>query len=125
MTVGERIKTRRQQLGLSAEDVAKIMGVSPSTIYRYESKNIVNMGIDKLQPIANALQTTASYLMGLTDSPLPIKGNNDSYYLEPEVAQLAQSIYDRPEMKVLFDATKDVSKEDLDFIINMLERMKK
>lgn len=67
MEVNERIKYRRKQLGLSAEQVAERMNVSPSTVYRYESKDIKNMSIDKLEPIANALQTTPAYLMGWSD----------------------------------------------------------
>lgn len=63
MTVAERIKARRKELHMSAEDVAALIGVSPSTVYRYESSEIVNMGIDKLEPIAKALRTTSAYLM--------------------------------------------------------------
>ena len=68
MTVAERIKARRKELHMSAEDVAALIGVSPSTVYRYESSEIVNMGIDKLEPIAKALRTTSAYLMGWTES---------------------------------------------------------
>lgn len=64
MDVGERIKQRRKQLGISAEALAEQLGVSPATIYRYESNDIMNMRIDKLEPIAKALQTTPAYLMG-------------------------------------------------------------
>lgn len=72
--IGKRIKDRRVELGLSAEDLAEVLGLSPSTIYRYESNGIMNMGIDKIQPIANALCTSASYLMGWTENkePAPI-----------------------------------------------------
>lgn len=69
MNVGERIKTRRKQLGLSAEQVAAELGVSPATVYRYESSEIMNMRIDKLEPIAKALHTSPSYLMGWTSDP--------------------------------------------------------
>ena len=69
MSVGSRIKNRRKSLGLSAEDVASCIGVSPATIYRYESGGIESMRTDKLVPIANALDTTPSYLMGWTDDP--------------------------------------------------------
>ena len=55
MRVGERIKSRRKEIGLSAEEVAKELGVSPATVYRYESNDIMNMRIDKLEPIAKAL----------------------------------------------------------------------
>lgn len=64
MDVGERIKFRRKQLGLSAEQVAAQLKVSPATVYRYESNEIMNMRIDKLEPIATVLHTTPAYLMG-------------------------------------------------------------
>ena len=61
MDIGKRIKDRRKELGLSAEIVAEKIGVSPATIYRYESAEIMNMGIDKIELIAHALY------MGWTD----------------------------------------------------------
>ena len=64
MDIGERIKKRRKELGLSAEQIAEKLGVSPATIYRYESNDIMNMRIDKLEPIAKVLRTTPAYLMG-------------------------------------------------------------
>ena len=67
MTIGERIKQRRKELGLSAEEVAEKMKVSAATVYRYESSDILNMGIDKLELIAKALKTTPAYLMGWED----------------------------------------------------------
>ena len=67
MRVGERIKSRRKEIGLSAEEVAKELGVSPATVYRYESNDIMNMRIDKLEPIAKALRTTPAYLIGWED----------------------------------------------------------
>lgn len=64
MTTGQRMKLRRKEIGLSAERVAEILGVSPATIYRYENGDIEKVPGDFLQPIANALQTTPAYLMG-------------------------------------------------------------
>lgn len=37
MSVGSRIKKRRKMLGMSAEDIAQIIGVSAATVYRYEA----------------------------------------------------------------------------------------
>ena len=70
MTVGQRMKARRKQLGMNAERVAEDLGISPSTVYRYENGDIEKMGIDKLKPIAEVLHTTPSYLMGWTDDPV-------------------------------------------------------
>ena len=61
------MKNRRKAIGLSAEKVAEILGVSPATIYRYENGDIEKVPGDRLGPIASALQTTPAYLMGWTD----------------------------------------------------------
>ena len=64
MDTGRRIKARRKQLGMSAETLASMIGVSPTTIYRYENGDIERVDSTKLEPIANALKTTPAYLMG-------------------------------------------------------------
>ncbi|MCI9457597.1 MAG: helix-turn-helix domain-containing protein [Oscillospiraceae bacterium] len=69
MTTGERMKTRRKEIGLSAERVAEILGVSPATIYRYENGDIEKIPGDRLEPIATALQTTPQFLMGWAEFP--------------------------------------------------------
>ena len=67
MTTGQRIKARRKAIGLSAEKLADILGVSPATIYRYENGDIDKVPGERLAPIANALQTTPGFLMGWED----------------------------------------------------------
>ena len=79
MTVGQRIKERRKEIGMSAEQVAAELGVSPSTIYRYENGEIEKMGIDKLEPVAKTLRTTVAVLMGWDEpSETNAKTNNTS-----------------------------------------------
>lgn len=70
MTIHERIRHRRKECGLSADAVAEQLGVSRATIYRYESAEIKNMGVDKIEPLARALHTTPRYLLGWTDTQL-------------------------------------------------------
>ncbi|MBQ8603867.1 MAG: helix-turn-helix domain-containing protein [Oscillospiraceae bacterium] len=64
MTTGERIKIRRKELGLSAEEIAKKLDRSPATIYRYEKGDIEKVPGDILEPLAEILETTPAYLMG-------------------------------------------------------------
>ena len=71
MTTGERMKQRRKELGLSAEDIAAKLGISPATIYRYENGGIEKMPGNILAPIAHALKTTPAFLMGWPD-PAPV-----------------------------------------------------
>lgn len=67
MTTGERMKQRRKDIGLSAERVAEMLGVSPATIYRYENGDIDKVPGSRLAPIAEALMTTPAFLMGWAD----------------------------------------------------------
>ena len=77
MNIYEKIKARREQLGLTMEDVANILGVNKSTISRYESDQIKKMPIDFIEPLAKILQCTPEYLMGwedeLPENAFPIK----------------------------------------------------
>jgi len=76
MTTGERIRARRKEIGMSAEQLASILGVSPATIYRYENGDIEKVPISIIEPIAKALRTTQEYLMGW-----------DGNYPPPRIAQ--------------------------------------
>lgn len=73
MEVNEIIKKRRKELGLTLKQVAEQLGVSESLISRYESKDVKNMGIDKLVPLAKILKCEPAYLMGWTDEKIEEK----------------------------------------------------
>lgn len=63
MNTGDRIKQRRLELGLSADDLGAKIGKSRATIYRYENGDIENMPTPVLEPLAKALDTTPADLM--------------------------------------------------------------
>lgn len=58
------IKNRRLELGLTLKDVAQALGVAESTVSRYESSDIQNMGIDKISALSKVLRCSPAYLMG-------------------------------------------------------------
>lgn len=64
MNTGDRIKQRRIELGLTADELANRIGKSRATIYRYENGDIENMPTTILEPLAKALNTTPADLMG-------------------------------------------------------------
>lgn len=59
----ERIKIRRKELHLTADDVADAIGVSRATIYRYESATIEKLPTELLQPLSKVLRCSPTYLM--------------------------------------------------------------
>ena len=64
MTIGQRIQFRRTQLNLSVKEVAKKLNKDRATVYRYENNDIENLPVTVLEPLAQVLLTTPSYLMG-------------------------------------------------------------
>ncbi len=66
-TIGERIKSRREELNLSQDELAKKLGYkSRSSINKIEmdSRNLTQ---SKIKAIADALETTPTYIMGWED----------------------------------------------------------
>lgn len=59
-----RIKKRREALNMSYQTLSDKVGISKSTLQRYETGHIKNMPIDKLEDIAKALCISPAYLMG-------------------------------------------------------------
>ena len=128
MRIGERIKQRRLELGYTADALAKLLNKNRATIYRYENGDIENMPIDVLEPLAKALNTTPAYLMGWQEphqgsTSTPSKQTED-YYLDAETAEYAEMLRTRPEMRMLFSASRGISKEEMQEAVNYIEFIK-
>lgn len=66
MTLGERLKTRRTELGYSQHELSEMSGVSQVQISRYEVD--ANMPTsDAIIRLAKTLGVSADWLLGLTD----------------------------------------------------------
>ena len=65
--VGERIKERRTELGLSMPELGKRIGVNKSTIQRYEADGVDPKRTMIINGLAEALLTTPEWLTGLSD----------------------------------------------------------
>lgn len=64
MTVGERLKQLREQLGMSQVDFATKINVSKQTLYKYENNIITNIPSDKIESAARICNVSPAYLMG-------------------------------------------------------------
>lgn len=125
MRIGERIKQRRLELGYTADALAKLLNKNRATIYRYENGDIENMPIDVLEPLAKALNTTPAYLMGWQEPHQENKSTQtEGYYVDPETAEFAEYLRTRPEARLLFSASRGISKEELQEAVNYIEFIK-
>lgn len=115
LTIYEKIKNRRIELGYSQDELAKRMGYkSRSTINKIESGQ-VDISRNKIVKFAEALHVTPSYLMGWEDEP-------QEYYIDPAVNAKAE--YARTQEGILLDAAKDLSDEDLDYVVDLVKRLR-
>lgn len=64
MKIGERIRARRNQVGMTADQLAEKIGKDRATIYRYENGDIGNLPLTILEPLARVLNTSPALLMG-------------------------------------------------------------
>ena len=114
MRIGERIKQRRLELGYTADALAKLLNK--------------NMPIDVLEPLAKALNTTPAYLMGWQEphqgSTSTLSKQTEDYYLDAEAAEYAEMLRTRPEMRMLFSASRGISKEEMQEAVNYIEFIK-
>ena len=130
-TVGENIKKRRKELGLSAERLADIIGIAPATIYRYENGSIEKLGTDKLVPIAKALKTTpADLLMGIDDQE---EYKHETTLTDNDIDAIAQRVISyqspyndapkTPEAKILARGIDKLPKEQRELALNVMKAM--
>lgn len=63
-----RIKNRRQELGISVEELAERINKNKATIYRYENGDIGKVPYDILEPLSEALDVSIGYLLGSEDT---------------------------------------------------------
>ena len=115
----EKIKLRRLELGLSYQELSDLTGINKSTLQRYETGFIKKVPINQVQIIAKALNVTPGYLMGWENNK-----ENQTYCLNPEAAKMAQEIYDNPQYKVLFDATKKLKPESIKEVMKFIDYQK-
>ena len=76
MTFGERLKQLRTENSMSLDDVAREIGVTRPTIYRYETGAITNVPPDKVHKIAELFGVTRPYMMGWTEERKGDPGDN-------------------------------------------------
>jgi transcriptional regulator with XRE-family HTH domain len=88
MEIYERIMNRRKELGLTADAVADALGVSRSTIYRYESAYIEKVPLSSLEPLAKVLKTTPQFLMGWECDPDGFGQNDINHHLSTDETEL-------------------------------------
>lgn len=103
MTVGDRIKKKRIELGLSQDEVAQKVGYkSRSSIQKIESSR--RLPLSKIELMSRALDCSPGYLMGWEDEESIPKDIID-YYIQQDADQELLAAYHNanPEVRQMID----------------------
>lgn len=108
MTIGEKIKARRLELGMTTEELGRLIGVQRSAVTKYE-KDKIDLKSKQIQEIATALGVPPWSLLSDED---------------PDQDRL-EALHQNPRLGLLFDHSRKMKQEDVDFMIQMAERILK
>ena len=114
MNFADRLKELRTIKGLYQGDIAEILGVTRQAVSQYE-RGEREPSLEMLEKLADYFNVDVSYLVG--------KENKSTYFIDPEVAEIADFLHKHPRHKTLFEASKKLTDEDVQFVIGMIERM--
>lgn len=111
MSIGDKIKQRREELGLSLEAVGAELGVHRSTVMRYETGDTSRIPLPVIEKLAQILKTTPACLMGW-------EADETLANLDPEIKLVARSMQNMPpekrEMLVkIINTMSDIADEEL------------
>lgn len=107
--------------GCRQSDISKELGLNMSTISSW-CNGVMIPRMDKVKLLANYFGVNISDLLDLDNSE---PNNEKNYYLNDDAKDIAQFLYENPDYKVLFDASRKVKKEDIQFVKDMIDRLSK
>ncbi len=103
---------RRRELGLTLDDVAKFVGVTKSTVKKWESGNIKNMKRDKIMLLSKILEV----------SPLAFIVAEECSRPETKSAASENEIFFRKNSQLV---SESFSPEDFEFLMKTIEILKR
>ena len=125
--IGNKIYQRRKELGLTLEEVGNAVGVGKSTVRRWENGMIKNMGRDKIASLAKVLQMSpVEFVPAPGEKYIPdVIVKTEDGLIGIEFTERLDALHKNPRLGLLFDRTRKMSQEDVDFMIQMADRILK
>lgn len=105
---------------IGQKEVAEKTGITEATISRYITGKM-KPTMKNAQLLADYFGVSIDYLSGGSGSPT----TKNDYYINEDTAELAQEIFENPDLKILLSASRKLKKEDLETLIKLVDSMKK
>ena len=114
----KRLRYYLNKFDMTQAELAKKLGVGTTSVYNW-CNGIKTPRMDKVDAMCDLFHCNRSDLI---EDKSNESGNQ--YYFNDEARDLAQFLFENPEYKILFDATRKVKKEDIAFVKEMMDRMR-
>ncbi len=115
-------KRLRVSSRMTQAEIAEKLGISRSTIGMYET-GAREPDFNTLEKIADLFNVDTDYLLGRSNKTEILPETVGQYYINDDARDMAQFLFEHPEHKVLFDASRKVKKEDIQFVKEMIDRL--
>ena len=113
----ENLQHYLKKSGKTQAQVAADLGVSKGTFSDWSN--------GKVFPRMDKIEMLSEYF-GIKKSDLvEERSEENEYFLNKEVAEMAQELYDNPDARALFSASRKLSKEDIEVVKNLIDRLTK
>lgn len=115
-TIARNLKRLLYERRLTPADLSRSLGIKQTTVSGWMNEYKVPRGktIDELCEFLHCSRTDL-----MSD-----REQQDQYYLNPETARIAQEVFDDPNLRMLFDASRNSRPEDIRMAAEMLKRFK-
>ena len=113
----KRLRYYLNKFDMTQLELAKRLGVGTTSVYNWCS-GLKTPRMDKVDAMCSIFGCKRSDLM--TDN----SSESAPYYLDDDARELAEFMFKNPEYKVLFDASRKVKKEDIEFVRQFMDRMR-
>ncbi len=108
---------------LTQADMAQKLGIAKSTISMYENGNR-EPDFETLEKIADFFNVDTDYLLGRTEKTSILPETIGHYYLNDETREIAQEVFEKPELRSLFHVARDIPPERLKAHIDFMKSLK-
>jgi transcriptional regulator with XRE-family HTH domain len=117
----QRLSTALNRKGINQQQLADMSGVSKHSISQYIHGSHTPSNISATK-IGTVLDVNPMWLMGY-DVPMT-DDQSHQYYINQKTAEIAQELFNNPDLRILFDAARDAKPENLRLAAEMLRSFK-
>ena len=117
-TVPSRILAIMNERNMSYGELSKLTGIPKSTLQRYATAQTNKVPVDKVELIAKALNVEPSVLFGWATE------EQAEHTEEEELLEYLEELRTRPEMKMLFQSSRNMTIEQVKAVVAMIENLR-